>query len=166
MTHRTRNLLFFVAVGTLALTGCGKSEPDRWAPAQEQSSESGRAVSSEAVEGGQFNRFFPPVEKPWDIVFKQEKSGFAQASLQQDGREVAVLSVSDTTNNPDAAEKFKASEKQLAGYPMVAIGEQTTAILVGERYQVQIRSADPVFGPQEREQWLPKFNLEAISRIR
>jgi hypothetical protein len=145
--------------------GCGPAKPDRWAEAQRQSIEQGEAVSANAVEGSSFNRFFPQVESPFDLVFKQEKTGFAQASLQQDGREVAVLSVSDTTSNPEAAEKYRGAPETLAGFPKAAIGEDGTGVLVGDRYQVQIRSMDPSFGPTEREQWLAKFNLAAISRI-
>lgn len=145
-------------------TGCTKPEPSRWEQAQ-QSTVGEAAVSSESVEGAAFNRFFPQVERPWDIVFKQEKTGFAQASLQKEGREMAVLSVSDTANNPEAAEKYAASEAMLDSYPRADIGTESTAILVGDRFQVQVRSMDPEFGPAEREEWLRKFNLEAIGRI-
>lgn len=147
------------------VSGCQKDTNDRWAKAQQESSQNPEAVSQEAVAGGEFNRFFPQVEKPWDIVFKQEKTGFAQASLQQDGTEMAVLSVSDTTNNPEAAEKYKDSQEQIANYPAVNIGEQATAILVNDRFQIQIRSVDAAFGPEERQAWLAKFNLEAIGRL-
>ena len=160
-----KNWLIGLGLTIAALVGCQQSQPDRWEAAQKQSSEQPAAVSSEAVAGGEFNRFFPQVEAPWDLVFKQEKTGFAQASLKQDGREVAVLSVSDTKNNPEAKEKFKDSTQIVAGMPAAAEGEEATAVLVNDRYQVQIRSMDPVFGPKEREEWLGKFNLDAIGRI-
>lgn len=147
-----------------ALSGCERA-PDRWAEAQRRTTQNPHAVSKEAVAGGEFNRFFPQVESPWDIVFKQEKQGFAQASLQQAGREVAVLSVSDTTSNPDALDKFKDVKQMFAGMPIAAIGENATALLVNDRFQVQVRSMDPLIGPKEREEWLTKFNLQAIGRI-
>ncbi len=149
----------------LFLAGCGQKPPDRWEAAQKASTQKGKAVSSEAVAGSAFNRFFPQVESPWDIVFKQEKTGFAQASLQENGREMAVLSVSDTRNNPEAVEKFKDAPQSFAGMPMTKVGDQATALLVNDRFQVQIRSMDPAFGPKEREAWLTKFNLQAIGRI-
>ena len=163
--RRRNGWLFCLGLVIAAMGGCRERPPDRWDAAQEASSQSPEAVSSEAVEGGEFNRFFPQVEAPWDIVFKQEKTGFAQASLQFEGREVAVLSVSDTKSNPAAAEKFKDSQRNLEGMPVVEIGEQATAILVNDRFQVQVRSMDPVVGPQERDEWLSKFNLQAIGRI-
>lgn len=165
---RTTTMWLRMVVGLslfVGALGCGQSEPDRWAEAQKQSAETRQAVSEDAVEGAAFNRFFPQVESPYDIVFKQEKTGFAQASLKNKGREVAVLSVSDTRNNPSAAEKFQVTVKALSGYPQASIGDKSTAILVGDRYQVQIRSMDPTFGPQEREAWLIKFDLDSIGRI-
>jgi hypothetical protein len=154
-----------VSLVLISLCGCQQKPPDRWEAAQNESYQQ-PAVSEDAVEGSEFNRFFPRVDAPWDIVFKQEKTGFAQASLQHEGREVAVLSVSDTRNNPEAAEKFKDSQQTIGGMPAAAVGEQGTAILVNDRFQVQIRSMDPVFGPDEREEWFARFNLEAIGRIR
>lgn len=159
-----RNMWARLVLVIVAGCGCEKG-PDRWEAAQRETSQNPVAVSEDSVAGGEFNRFFPKVEKPWDIVYKQEKTGFAQASLQQDGREVAVLSVSDTTNNPEARAKFKNSEEKLDDMPLASVGEQSTAVLVNDRYQVQIRSMDPVFGPEERLEWLKKFNLQAIGRI-
>lgn len=165
MAFRLRYSFALVFAATALLSGCYEAKPDRWAEAQKKSLEQPQAVSSAAVAGGEFNRFFPQVAAPWDIVFKQEKTGFAQASLQQSGREVAVLSVSDTVSNPDAAAKFKDAAKNLGGMPLVEVGEQGTAVLVNDRFQVQVRSMDPVIGPAEREEWLTKFNLQAIGRI-
>ena len=163
---QTRLPWVWCAVGfTLLICGCFEQKADRWAEAQKETTKNPHAVSKEAVAGSEFNRFFPQVEAPWDIVFKQEKTGFAQASLQKDGREVAVLSVSDTLNNPEAVEKFKESKQSLSGMPMAEVGEQGTALLVNDRFQVQVRSMDALIGPKEREEWLTKFNLQAIGRI-
>lgn|SRR5689334_2115322 len=164
MRLKNRRLIALgLGLAVLAIGGC-HAEPDRWAEAQ-KSTQNKKAVVAEAVAGSEFNRFFPQVAAPWDIVFKQEKKGFAQASLQQSGREVAVLSVFDTTSNPEAAEKFKTATQNVAGMPLVLAGEDTTELLVNDRFQIQIRSTDPVFGPKEREEWLTKFNLQAIGRI-
>jgi hypothetical protein len=158
--------LISLALLLAGATGCGCSqEPDRWAAAQQKSTQNPKAVSTEAASGSEFNRFFPQVQSPWDIVFKQEKPGFAQASLQQSGREVAVLSVFDTKSNPEAAEKFKTAPKNLSGLPLVESAADTTEVLAGNRFQVQVRSTDPLIGPKEREEWLAKFNLDAIGRI-
>jgi hypothetical protein len=149
----------------LFLVGCG-SEPTRWDEVQEQTQ--GRqapAVSVDSVEGGDLNRFFPTVESPFDIVFKQEKQGFAQASLQKDGQELAVLSISDTTNTPEARDKYASSDQNLDGNPLAAAGSKGTAILVSDRYQVQVRSMDPSFGEEERLEWLRKFDLKSLRNL-
>lgn len=164
MQYRTICLSSWLLAGLL-LCGCYEKAPDRWEKADQTSKQNPHAVVKESVAGNEFNRFFPQVEKPWDIVFKQEKTGFAQASLQKDGREVAVLSVSDTVNNADAVEKFKASTKSVGGMPVVDVGEQGTAVLVADRFQVQVRSMDPEIGPDERQAWIEKFNLQAIGRL-
>jgi hypothetical protein len=104
----------------LLLAGC-KEEATRWDQAQEQTQ--GRqapAAAKELVEGGDLNRFFPQIKSPFDIVFKHEKQGMAQASLQKNGQELAVLSIADTTNNLSAKEKYANSPEMLDGHPMAA----------------------------------------------
>jgi hypothetical protein len=149
----------------LVLAGCKEQEEStRWNQAQKKTQ--GRqapAVSQQSVAGGELNRFFPHVTSPFDLVFKQEKDGLAQASLQKDGQEVAVLSIADTMNNPSAKEKYAGSTQRLAGHPMAAAGSQGTAILVADRYQLQARSIDPAFGEAERIEWLQKFDLKSLA---
>lgn len=115
--------------------------------------------------GGEFNRFFPKQSGEWDIVYKQEKSGFALASLQKDGEEVAMLSITDLRSNPSAAEKYQRPEKQIAGYPAVAIGSQGDGVLVASRFQVQVRSQSKQFTPGNREDWIQRFDLEGLSQL-
>ena len=149
----------------LSLAGC-QDEPTRWDEVQQETEgRNSPAVSEDSVEGGDLNRFFPKVESPFDIVFKQEKQGFAQVSLQKDGQELAVLSISDTTDNPDAKNKYQDSDQTLDGHPMAAAGSKGTAILVADRYQVQARSMDPSFGEAERKEWLQKFDLKSLSNL-
>lgn len=151
---------------TLLLLASCRREPSRWDQVQEATrGAQAPAVAEESVEGGDLNRFFPKVESPFDIVFKQEKDGFAQASLQKDGQELAVLSISDTANNPEAKEKFATSDQRLDGHPMAAAGSKGTAVLVADRYQVQVRSMDPSFGDAERIAWLQKFDLKSLSNL-
>ena len=148
----------------LTVTGCAASEPSRWDEAQQQTSGQ-TAVSEEAVSGSQLNQFFPEGGGDYDRVFTQEKDGFAQASLKQDGREVALLSISDTAGNPQAAQKFAQSNSTIAGYPAVQVGNSQTAVLVGDRYQVKAISKDPSFTDSDRQAWIEKFNLSGLSQL-
>ncbi|MEO1187250.1 MAG: hypothetical protein AAFX46_22435, partial [Cyanobacteria bacterium J06636_27] len=126
----------------------------------------GQAVAKDATQGSEFNKFFPAASDGYQRVFTQEKKGFAQAKLKKDGKEVAKISVNDTTSNPSAAAKFDNSSKKISGYPAVERGKQT-AVLVDNRYQVKIISSDPdVFTAADREAWLKKFDLSGLSRVK
>jgi hypothetical protein len=120
----------------------------------------------EPVDGSSFNKFFPKTEGNFEVVFTQEKDGFAQAKLKKDGKEVATLTVSDVVKNAEAVTDYAASSKQLGGFPAVAKGNLGTAVLVANRFQVQVRSKDKTFGEADREQWLQKFDLNTIARIK
>jgi hypothetical protein len=147
----------------LAAAGCEQA-PSRWDEVQ-QESRGKPAVAKESQAGSAFNRFFPKVEAPFDLVYKQEKTGFVEASLKQDGKEVAVLTISDTTNNPEAAEKFKDSSENLGEYPLAPVGSRGTGLLVAGRYQVQVRSMDESFTEEDRREWLEKFDLTGLSQL-
>lgn len=116
--------------------------------------------------GGEFNKFFPKDQDEYNVIYTQEKEGFAQAQLNFAGAEVATLSVSDTANNPSALEKFQQSSEEIAGYPAAAVGELGTAILVAERFQVQIRSKDASFTADDRATWLAAFDLAGLAALK
>ncbi|MBS0266179.1 MAG: hypothetical protein JSS02_29890 [Planctomycetes bacterium] len=151
-------------IGLLLVSAGCRQEPSRWEAAQKATEGKKTSVSQDAVDGSIFNQFFPPQGDGYDIVFKQEKSGFAQAALEQNGKEIAVFSVFDTASDPDAKTKFAESTEQVDGYPVV-IEEKSLSALVGDRYQVQVRSTDPAFGKSMRAEWLTKFNLKRIAEI-
>jgi hypothetical protein len=96
------------------------------------------------------------------VQFTQEKEGYAQADLLRDGKKMAQLSISDTDSNPSARDKFKPGARTIAGHPSATVGSLGTAILVANRYQVQVRSIDPAFTAQEREAWLNQFQLGGL----
>lgn len=120
--------------------------------------------AGQPVAGGQFNKFFPTNSGSYKSVFAQEKTGFAQAKLQNAGKDVATLSISDLASNPTAAKKYQTSTKQVAGYPAVGVGKTQSAILVGNRYQVTVQS--PTLTPSDREAWLQKFNLSGLAQLK
>jgi hypothetical protein len=161
-----RSLALLWAALALVALGCARREPTRWDQAEQASRANPTAVSREAVSGGSLNRYFPKTEAPFDLVYKQEKTGFVQASLQRQGKPVATLSISDTTSNPSAAQKYRGSGRSVAGYPAAAIGSQGTGILVAERFQVQVRSTDASFTESDRETWLGRFDLSRLSAHR
>lgn len=150
----------------LVITGCGSPADTRWQDAQ-TASRNKSAVSKEAHDGKDFNKFFPKdkAKEPWDFVFKQEKKGAAIADLKKDGKHVATLSITDTISEPEALEKFKDSTKKLVGCPMAEEGKLGTAVLVGDRYQVKVRSTPNGLSKEEREEWLTQFDLIGLSKL-
>lgn len=159
-----RILVAMLLLAVLAVTGCSE-EPTRWDQAQQESSQNQSATSRESVSGGSLNKFFPEADGEFDLTYTQEKTGFAEAALERGGDEVARLSISDTVNNPQAVEKFQQSSEELAGYPVTDVGSNGTALLVNNRFQVQVRSVNQSFSRFDREDWLQKFDLDGLSRL-
>jgi hypothetical protein len=160
-------LVAFFLTSCLLLTSCAQKTTSRFDAAQQASSSKGAtAVVDKSQSGGNFNRYFPSDGDGYERVYSQEKQGFAQAKLKKDGKEVAILAISDILNNPSTVDKFKSSSSQIKGYPTVNQGSTSTAILVGDRYQVKISSRDTTFTQSDREKWLSKFDLSGLSRLK
>lgn len=140
---------------------CGSS--DEAPPSGGQAAAPTAAVK--ALPGKSFNKFFPGSDDGLSRAFSQEKSGFAEAKLNNGGTVVASLAISDTASNPKAAAKFQNSSKKIAGYPAASSGSKGTSILVANRFQVQVRSQDDSFSETDREAWLQKFNLSGLAAL-
>lgn len=174
---RLHRILAPLLLGVLLLvTSCATQAPSRWDQAQQESTQKpaqptrtqdrAGAPTGKAVGGGEFNKFFPSASGGYERVYTQEKQGFAEAKLKKGGKEVAVISISDTANNPSAAQKFQQSSQKIGGYPAVSQGSTGTAVLVANRYQVKVQSRDPSFTQSDREAWLQRFNLQGLARTR
>lgn len=148
----------------VAVAGCAK-EPTRWDEVQQKTRHNAPAVAKEALPGAVFNKMFPKPSGDFDVVYSQEKAGFAQAKLVKKGTDVATLSIFDTVSNPEAADKYKESKETFEGSPIIEIGNNGTGLLVAQRYQVQIRSTDASFSKFDREDWLKKFDLANLAKL-
>ncbi|HEU4537302.1 MAG TPA: hypothetical protein VFS00_24450, partial [Polyangiaceae bacterium] len=88
--------LFWPAAALLVLFGgaCGEDKKSsRW-DAASSARPAAPASGAPAAEGGAFNRFFPADgAEGTKRVFTQEKSGYAEAKLQKDGKDLATLSI-------------------------------------------------------------------------
>ncbi len=167
MLSRLRHLLAPLGLSLLLLlTACTAAPPSDFDQAQQESTERGAtAVVKDAEQGSSFNKFFPDPGEEYDLVYTQEKKGFAQAKLTQDGQDVAMLAVSDISSTPTAAEKFADSTAAIAGYPVATQGSTATALLVAERFQLKAVSRSPDFSPEDRLAWLEKFDLDGIAAL-
>lgn len=167
MSFRFGKILIAGVLATLLLvTSCAKA-PSQFDQAQQESTARGAAaVVKESTSGGSFNRFFPPSGGGYERVYTQEKKGFAEAKLKQDGKVVAMLAISDISNNPAAANKFQDSQTTIKGFPSVKQGTTATAVLVNNRYQVKVLSREPDFTASDRQAWLAKFDLDGLAKLK
>lgn len=169
MTATLSQKVFIPVALSLALVvgACAPKPPSRYDQVQKETSQKGSsAVSKEAVNGSQFNKFFPKSGNGYSVVPAQEKKGFAEHKVNQGGKNVAVLSINDTISNPAAAEKYQQSTTKIAGYPAVQQGQTGTGVLVGDRFQVKAQSRDPSFTQQDRVAWIQKFDLNGLSKLK
>ncbi|MDF5710392.1 MAG: hypothetical protein PUP90_22655 [Nostoc sp. S4] len=165
---RGRKVLAALFLSVLLLvTSCSAKNPGRFDQVQQDSSrqKSGQAVVKTATQGSEFNKFFPASSDGYQRVYTQEKKGFAEAKLKKGGKDIAMLSISDTSSTPAAAAKFSSSTKKIAGYPAVQQGNTQTSILIG-KYQVKVISRDPSFTASDRAAWLQKFNLNGLAKLK
>ncbi|CCI30492.1 hypothetical protein MiYa_01476 [Microcystis aeruginosa NIES-2519] len=167
MSFRLGKILIAGVLATLLLvTSCAKA-PSQFDQAQQESTARGAAaVVKESTSGGSFNRFFPPSGGGYERVYTQEKKGFAEAKLKQDGKVLAMLAISDISNNPAAANKFQDSQTTIKGFPAVEQGATASAVLVNNRYQVKVLSREPDFTASDRQTWLAKFDLDGLAKLK
>ncbi|MBD2507799.1 hypothetical protein H6G91_11005 [Nostoc muscorum FACHB-395] len=150
----------------LLTTACSPKAPGRFDQAQKESTQQKNvAVAKTATQGSEFNKFFPKASDGYQGVYTQEKKGFANLKLKKGGKDMALLSISDTTSTPNAVAKFSKSTKKIGGYPAIEVGKTQTAILVG-KYQVKAISSNPSFTASDRADWLEKFNLNGLAKLK
>ncbi|WP_338768610.1 hypothetical protein WAF17_08155 [Bernardetia sp. ABR2-2B] len=169
--QKFRISLFALLLSSLFLFSCGgkkktNTETTTTTTTKTDNSSTATETMPEEVEGGALNKFFPKEEGAYKVTYNQEKDGFVQASLEQDGKEVATLAVSDLSTNLDTKAKYEKSTMKVANYPALKKGSKGHTILVGDRYQVSIRSKDDSFDEKMRMAWFEKFDLSGLSKLK
>jgi hypothetical protein len=160
-----RSLVAILLVASLWISGCQPKAPSQFSEIQKETSKSGAvAVAKDATQGSEFNKFFPKPDAGFERVYTQEKKGFAEAKLKRDGKDIAMLSVSDTRSIPGSAAKYANATEKIANFPAVNMGNTQTSVLVGN-YQVKVLSRDPLFNKDDRSTWIAKFDLNGISKL-
>lgn len=162
-----RRLVPILVCLVLSVTACTTSAPSPYDQVQKDTTGIGKpaAVSKEAEKGSTFNQFFPRKEGSFDVIPSQEKKGFAEYKLNQNGKTLAMLTINDTVSLPAAAIKYKTATEEIAGYPTVNQGITATGLLVSDRYQVKVLSRDESFSQEDRVEWLQKFDLQGLSEL-
>lgn len=146
----SRRLVLFAALATVAfgLTGCDRG-----------------TRPPQLIKGASLNASFPVSAEGFTVVFTQEKPGFVQATLKQNGTDVATLAIADLIDNAEAKAKFASSTEQISGHPFAPNGTKGSTLLVAERYQVQVRSLVDSFDESSRRSWLTKFQLGTLAAL-
>ena len=164
---RTGRLEAPLTVLALALLTAGCGPPAGESRFKAALTQKGPAVAKEAVPGDKLNKFFPKTEGEWDLVYTQEKQGMAQAELKKGGQAVAQLAIFDTVTDAKVADGYREAKEKLADkYPLIAKGKLGTAVLVGDRYQVQVRTLPGSdFAEADRKEWLLKFDLAGLATL-
>ena len=165
-TRWLRQLAPLMVCLVLLVTACS-SAPSKYDQVQDDTTgfRAPAAVDKKAEKGGTFNQFFPDDQGDYDVIPYQEKKGFAEYKLEQNGTTMAMLTINDTTSLPSAAEKFNSAIETVAGFPAVDQGTTATALLVNGRYQVKVLSRDPAFVKADRVDWLQKFDLQGLAQL-
>jgi hypothetical protein len=166
-----RKVLIPIALSlVLFIPGCFQKEPSKFAQVQKDTTARGaeKAVAKDATQGSEFNKFFPADADGYDRVFSQEKKGFAEAKLNKGGKNVAMLSINDTSSPglAAAANKYQKSTEKLGAFPLLVEPiPKSTGVLV-KKFQVKVTSKDPSFTADNRITWLKKFNLDGLSKLK
>lgn len=165
-TRWLRRLAPLMVCLVLMVTACS-SAPSKYDQVQEDTTgfRAPAAVDKKAEKGGTFNQFFPDDQGDYDVIPYQEKKGFAEYKLEQNGTTMAMLTINDTTSLPSAAEKFSSATESVGGFPSVDQGSTATAVLVNGRYQVKVLSRDAAFTKADRVAWLEKFDLQGLGQL-
>jgi hypothetical protein len=165
-SHWRKALLPLLLCVFLTVTACSKT-PSPYAKVQQETSRRGApaAVVKSSEQGATFNQFFP-VAKGYDVIPAQEKKGFAEYKVTKEGKTLAMLSISDTLNVPGSAAKYQSSTSKVGNYPSIEQGTTATGILVNGRYQVKVLSRDPAFVRSDRVDWLQKFDLQGLAKLK
>lgn len=118
------------------------------------------------MDGKAFNKFFAKDADGHKVVFTTEKVGTSQAKLKKDGKEVATFTITDLVGDQTKLDAYKKAKGKIGTYPMLAKGSKGTALLVGNRYQVQIRAKDAKLDEAARKKWLEKFDLKGLAMLK
>jgi hypothetical protein len=166
-TRLPRRLAVPLVVTAALMLACSGTLPT--SPYDDANKKTGPSTSKDALEGKEFNKFFPKAAAPFDLTYEQAKKGEALAELKKDGKRVAFLSITDSLNQPDLWEtKYKDSKEKINGYPVgKSDSALETAVLVADRFQVKVRTAPPpaVFSKADREEWIKKFDLDGLAKL-
>ncbi|MCD8535589.1 MAG: hypothetical protein LR011_12720 [Verrucomicrobia bacterium] len=118
------------------------------------------------VEGKAFNPFFPASQDGYSVIFTSEKKGYSQANIKKGDVEVATMAVSDLIDDAEAVRKFEGATDSILSFPVISRGENGTAVLIANRFQIVLRSTSEEFSAEDRRKWISSLDLASIAALK
>jgi hypothetical protein len=168
MNTRTKLVAALALFSTLA-TGCKKpppptETPDAAAPAVTVTIASGPADGGGIASGiptAPLKDYFPQDGAGgFKRVIRANRAGHAEASLEKDGKEVAVLSITDAERLAYARAKFDNATEKLQGFPLLVTGKELSTVLVRDRFEIKVLSK--TLDADARKAILATFDLKGL----
>jgi len=173
-------VVFFLSLSSVALTACKSKESASSAPAAVAASSAPAAVAptstaraaasaavAKTVPGASFLPALPPAAAApgaTQRVDRPTKEGFAEAVYKKGDLEIATLTVTDTLPLPAIRDDYKGATDAVDGSPLKTSGNFKSAMLVGDRFQVQI--ASPRLRADQRKELLGKVDRQALTALK
>ena len=95
------------------------------------------------------------------VVHSTVRDGYAEAALEKDGKDVAVLSISDAERMAYAKAKFEKATETLDGSPLLTEGKDLSTILVKGRFEIKVFSR--TLDADARKAILSAFDLKGLA---
>ena len=110
------------------------------------------------------DRFFPP-DGTFGArrVFTTQTGAISEARVLQDGKEIAILSISDTGGTPGTRDGVAKPAERINGFPLTTAGTEHSMLLVKDRYQVKVSSK--ILDPRARKGWIARFDLNGLTAL-
>jgi hypothetical protein len=94
------------------------------------------------------------------VIHSTTRDGYVEAALEKDGKEVAILSISDAERMAYVKAKFESATEKLQGYPLLTSGKDLSTILVKDRFQIKVLSK--TLDADARKAILATFDLKGL----
>ena len=163
----------------LSLFGCKERKPETtnaWDPPASGSAKpsttpsstaqaAASAILASAADGAAFAPFFPAAgdDGTTDKVNRAPKQGSAEVLYKKGNYEVVTILISDTAAAPAVRDDYKSATEKAGGYPLKTSGQNKSAALVADRFEVTVSS--PRLKPEQRKVWIEKVDLKGLAKL-
>lgn len=124
------------------------------------------AAVAKMIDGAKLKPFFPPtgMDGATDKAERPPKEGMMEIAYKKGKDDVAVIVITDTAGEPRVKDDYAGVKDTAGGYPLKTSGYFKSAILVADRFQVQITSQR--LKADQRKAWLEKMDLKGLAALK